>query len=152
MQDSIDELLFSLDMREDPNLLWPALHTLMVATARWGSEEVSHVMSCDEHYQQFPVSILPPHTHTHAAQAPLPSQVSSIPPPSPSSTHKISPEISRHLEPGEVGEFFLEYHRSKERERWTEMGGEGEEEASAEMEEEGLEDRERGREGIINGL
>lgn len=39
MRDSIDELLLSLDLRQDPTLLWPALHTLSSAVARWSQAE-----------------------------------------------------------------------------------------------------------------
>ena len=35
MQDSVDKLLLLLDIRQDPTPIWPALHTLASAVARW---------------------------------------------------------------------------------------------------------------------
>ena len=40
MRDSITELLFSLDLKEDPVLIWPALLALSIATSKWAPHEV----------------------------------------------------------------------------------------------------------------
>ena len=39
MQDSVDKLLLLLDIRQDPAPIWPALHTLASAVARWSLVE-----------------------------------------------------------------------------------------------------------------
>lgn len=39
MEDCVAELLISLDLREDPALLWPALLSLTAAAARWAPTE-----------------------------------------------------------------------------------------------------------------
>ena len=35
MRDSVDKLLLLLDIQQDPAPIWPALHTLALAVARW---------------------------------------------------------------------------------------------------------------------
>ena len=39
MQDSVDKLLLLLDIQQDPAPIWPALHTLASAVARWSLME-----------------------------------------------------------------------------------------------------------------
>ena len=39
MRDSVDKLLLLLDIRQDPAPIWPALHALASAVARWSLVE-----------------------------------------------------------------------------------------------------------------
>ena len=40
-------LLLSLDLQQDPALLWPALHTLSSAVARWSQAEGKVGVACE---------------------------------------------------------------------------------------------------------
>ena len=112
IQDSIDELFLSLDIRQiEPNLIWPVLRTLAQSCERW---------------------------RTVSKTIPTPSSSSSTPPPDNSSatqtelrrekkggaSHVISDEShmtkynsdgGSHVTPEAVEEFFLQYHKEKQR-------------------------------------
>ena len=112
IQDSIDELLLSLDVRQiDASLIWPVLRTLAQSCERWR---------------------LPPNIRT---SSPAPSSFNS--------GHGTLTEVSReegvpshvtncdestshvtdHVTPEAVEEFFLQYHREKQRQEEEEKLG-----------------------------
>ncbi len=111
MTDSVDELLLSLDLREDPSLLWPTLLSLTKATSRW-AEPVPH-RKCKK--------TVPVRGEREGGEG---------------DHRKESLGKRLHATPEEVRAYFLDYHRRQDKELLIE-DGEGEVGEVAEEEEEG---------------
>ena len=110
IQDSIDELFLSLDVRQiEPNLIWPVLRTLAESCERWRT--------------------LPKMTSTPSSSTPLPDNSSATQGmltklKEGGASHVISDEShvtkydsdgGSHVTPEAVEEFFLQYHKEKQR-------------------------------------
>lgn len=112
MKDSIDELLLSLDLREDPALLWPTFLILTMATSRWAGPSLR-----DKDNRSAPVE--------QGREG--------------GESGEGCEEERSHVTPEEVQAFFLDYHQQKDRENLMVEEAEGEKDVNEEggQEEEG---------------
>ena len=108
IQDSIDELLLSLDVHQiDPSFIWPVLRTLANSCEIWRAQ--SKVSS-------------PPHVSSDSCSDQLvevnrmkedpPSHVADHMTPGLEDSH--TSHVTDHVTPEAIEEFFLQYHREKE--------------------------------------
>lgn len=92
IQDSVDELLLSLDVRQiDPAFVWPALRTLAQSCQRWrATSDVSSSPSTNS-------------SSSHGLLTEL------------SRAHDdVAGHVTDHVTPESIEEFFIQYHREKQ--------------------------------------
>lgn len=115
IQDSIDELLLSLDIRQiDRSHIWPVLRTLAQSCERW------QMVSDTTTFSPTPASSRNTLTKTSGEKEGVPSHVTDI------ASHVTNDDdhddVTSHVTPEAVEEFFLQYHREKQQREEERLG------------------------------
>ena len=126
IQDSIDELLLSLDVRQiEPSLIWPVLRTLAWSCERWRSSSnvtTSPSAPASSSNSQGTLTELSREKEGGASHViDAESRVTDYG--SDAASHETD-----HVTPEAVEEFFLQYHREKQRREEERLGDLGESE------------------------
>ena len=115
IQDSIDELLLSLDIRQiEPSLIWPVLRTLAQSCERWQTPPNITTSS------PAPASSGNTLTESSREKEGVPSHVTDV------ASHVTNiddpDDAASHVTPEAVEEFFLQYHQEKQHREEERLG------------------------------
>ena len=101
IQDSVDELLLSLDIGQvDSGLIWPALQSLAESAEKWSTSD--NTKSTNEHQNGSPLNS----GLTESLTAPN------------ATSEDDDREHSEHVTPETIEQFFIEYHKRKDQEEY----------------------------------
>ena len=126
IQDSIDELLLSLDVRQiSPSLVWPVLRTLAKSCKRWREPSEISSSHVTDHVTQESSRTKGDHSsHDNVTKDVRPESNGKD-----DSVSHVTDHMTDHVTPEAIEEFFLQYHREKQHQ--DELGDLGETDVNA---------------------